>query len=430
MAKFNFYLKSHTGDKLTTINLRITSNSQSVFLSTGIKIPPSAWCKDKGSPYYQSSLKTKENPYPNEVNTELNRLLDTARRALSSINTKKPSPAEIKNRLLEFLNGNKSIGNQEKETSFFSFWDNYVAEKSNSINGRTNKLISTDRIKCINQTKSVIQDFENFTRFRVTFTTCGMDFYRKFSLYCSNQRGFRSNTFGKHICNIKSVLKKADILGIAVTQDFKLTEYRAPRELTSSIYLNEKEIDELIRLDLSASPHLSRTRDFFVIGCYTGLRWEDLTDLSKADFLDNDIFRIQLSKTPIKVTIPILDVVKPFFQKYWEQGRYVFPNRISNQKFNDQLKEISKMVPSLHQNVRYVSTIGGKEVTENYLKYEMVCSHTCRRSFATNMYFKGIKPYDIMKITGHRQIKQFYEYIKMSPDESANSFLEQYYRII
>jgi integrase len=224
-------------------------------------------------------------------------------------------------------------------------------------------------------------------------------------------------------------LKKADILGIAVTQDFKLTEYRAPRELTSSIYLNEKEIDELIRLDLSASPHLSRTRDFFVIGCYTGLRWEDLTDLSKADFLDNDIFRIQLSKTPIKVTIPILDVVKPFFQKYWGQGRYVFPNRISNQKFNDQLKEISKMVPSLHQNVRYVSTIGGKEVTENYLKYEMVCSHTCRRSFATNMYFKGIKPYDIMKITGHRQIKQFYEYIKMSPDESANSFLEQYYNL-
>jgi integrase len=159
------------------------------------------------------------------------------------------------------------------------------------------------------------------------------------------------------------------------------------------------------------------------------LRWEDLTDLSKAEFLDNDIFRIQLSKTPIKVTIPILDVVKPFFQKYWEQGRYVFPTRISNQKFNDQLKEISKMVPSLHQNVRYVSTIGGKEVVENYPKYEMVCSHTCRRSFATNMYFKGIKPYDIMKITGHRQIKQFYEYIKMSPDESANSFLEQYYNL-
>ena len=53
-------------------------------------------------------------------------------------------------------------------------------------------------------------------------------------------------------------------------------------------------------------------------------------------------------------------------------------------------------------------------------------SHTCRRSFATNMYLRGIDVFLIMKMTGHKTEKQFYEYIKIDAKESADKFLDQF----
>jgi integrase len=53
-----------------------------------------------------------------------------------------------------------------------------------------------------------------------------------------------------------------------------------------------------------------------------------------------------------------------------------------------------------------------------YPKYELVSSHTCRRSFATNLYGK-IDTLTIMKITGHLSERVFLDYIKITPKEYA-----------
>ncbi len=59
---------------------------------------------------------------------------------------------------------------------------------------------------------------------------------------------------------------------------------------------------------------------------------------------------------------------------------------------------------------------GKKEIiyrkkTGMYKKHELVSSHICRRSFATNIYGK-IDTLTIMKITGHKTEAQFLNYIK------------------
>jgi integrase len=302
----------------------------------------------------------------------------------------------------------------------------FVNVKSIKINTRTNKLISPSTIKCLNQSKQVLKDFEKATRFKVDFNTLNMEFYSKFSIYCEKIKKFRSNTFGKHIGNIKEVLKSAEIAGIKVVQDYKLQDYRAPRELTTSVYLMEYEISQLINLDLSQEEHLGRTRDFFVIGCYTGLRWSDFSNLGKADFTHKNLIRIIMVKTQKMVTIPILKPILPTLESYKTNGKYFFPKPISNQKFNEQIKEISRRIPCLNERVKYISTINGKEIIEEYFKWEMVSSHTCRRSFATNMYLRGIDTFLIMKMTGHKTEKQFYEYIKIDATESADKFLDQF----
>ena len=59
-----------------------------------------------------------------------------------------------------------------------------------------------------------------------------------------------------------------------------------------------------------------------------------------------------------------------------------------------------------------------------YKKHELVSSHICRRSFATNHYGKLPTPV-IMAVTGHQSSKQFMSYINKVPKDDAeilNSF--------
>src|SRR5688500_526098 len=61
-----------------------------------------------------------------------------------------------------------------------------------------------------------------------------------------------------------------------------------------------------------------------------------------------------------------------------------------------------------------------KDVIEVKPKYAWVTSHTCRRSFCTNEFLAGTPVELIMKISGHKSVKDFYKYIRITPEEAAN----------
>jgi len=52
-------------------------------------------------------------------------------------------------------------------------------------------------------------------------------------------------------------------------------------------------------------------------------------------------------------------------------------------------------------------------------KYNWVTSHTARRSFCTNEFLAGTPVFLIMKISGHKREKDFYRYIRVTPQEAA-----------
>lgn len=130
-------------------------------------------------------------------------------------------------------------------------------------------------------------------------------------------------------------------------------------------------------------------------------------------------------KTDFPVIIPLHRQVKEILNK--RQGN--FPRSISDQKFNDYIKIIC-------EKAGFTEVVSGARITETYVvekgkkttifrkklgkfpKYELVSSHICRRSFATNLYGK-IDTLTIMKITGHKTEAQFLNYIKITPKEYA-----------
>ncbi len=70
----------------------------------------------------------------------------------------------------------------------------------------------------------------------------------------------------------------------------------------------------------------------------------------------------------------------------------------------------------------------GTQRNENTMpKYRLMTTHTARRSFATNMYLKGVPSYIIMQITGHRTESAFLKYIKISNYMAANEIEKYWY---
>lgn len=79
------------------------------------------------------------------------------------------------------------------------------------------------------------------------------------------------------------------------------------------------------------------------------------------------------------------------------------------------------MVPELQTRVPMGRTVGGIRQEEARPKWELVTTHTARRSFATNFYRDGKTPIrTIRAITGHRTDAQFLRYVVLDNKAHAD----------
>jgi integrase len=116
--------------------------------------------------------------------------------------------------------------------------------------------------------------------------------------------------------------------------------------------------------------------------------------------------------------IPIDGTVTAILRKYNNQ----LPQAVSNQKFNDYIKEVSARCESL-QGIELLSYVkGGKDIKESVERWKMVSTHTARRSFCSNAYERGTPVNSIMAISGHKTEKAFLAYIKTSKRKQAEIF--------
>ena len=179
------------------------------------------------------------------------------------------------------------------------------------------------------------------------------------------------------------------------------------KETPDNIYLTEHEIKNMMALKAFEKPVYETVRDLFVIGCMTGMRFSDYSQLTLAK-INNGFIQITQQKTSGRVTIPIHPIVAQILAKYPDG----LPKCPANQKFNDCLKEIGKMMPELNQDFEKTLTRGRKAEATIYKKWELLQTHTARRSFCTNEYLAGTPTITIMAISGHKTDKSFMAYIK------------------
>ena len=208
------------------------------------------------------------------------------------------------------------------------------------------------------------------------------------------------------------------------------------------IYLTEAELQALYEMKLDG---LKETvRDVFLVGCYTCQRFSDYSRLERENFTTTAkgtrIVRIVQEKTGNSVVIPILnDNLLHIAEKY----DYEIPqvnDVVLNRYIKQILKELSETVPTLARLERTVLTMKERAKEERgevsfmrdakgYVvkpRYDLVSSHTARRSGITNLYLTGLfDSFQMMSVSGHKDEKTFNEYIKLSSDEIADAIAKK-----
>ncbi|WP_299089134.1 phage integrase SAM-like domain-containing protein [uncultured Bacteroides sp.] len=237
--------------------------------------------------------------------------------------------------------------------------------------------------------------------------------------------GLRHNTIVGYILKIQSMVRKASQYNYAVDPSYEGIDIRL--EETSAVFLSMNEITRIYYYKFEKQDKRrakERIRDLFVVGCLTALRYSDYSTLTKDNYQGDYIIK-RTKKTNVDVKIPAHDYVKEIFAKY--NGS--IPCGLCIQYFNKYLKVIMREI-GLNDKVTYSFTKGGKLQTVTREKWELISSHTARRSAATNMYLTGrMKTLEIMKLTGHRTEQNFFRYIRLTGDDMARAISgDMYFR--
>jgi integrase len=300
---------------------------------------------------------------------------------------------------------------KSREHNLFSFIQEFIDKAPTRIT-KTGRPVCYKQIREYNRTFYYLKKFAVAEQRKIDFKDVDLNFYYDFVEYLQSLK-LAQNTIGKKIQTLKIFLNSASDRNLNVNRQFKSHRFMAISEESESIYLNETELEKIYNLDLSENERLDRVRDLFLIGCWTGLRFSDWNKVTPENIKDG-FLELKQQKTGGAVVIPLHSVVTQIIKKH--NGE--LPELISSQKTNDYLKEVAQKA-GIKETVHKSITRGGIKVSKAYKKYELVTTHTGRRSFSTNLYRAGLDTLTIMQITGHKTEQAFLKYIKVTPREHA-----------
>jgi len=242
-------------------------------------------------------------------------------------------------------------------------------------------------------------------------------FYDSYTHFLFVHKNMVNNTVGTDIQCLKTFLSNLEKEGIRVNPEYR--EFKKHRDTSHmAIALTEEDIQRIKDLELTEK-QLIETRDLLIIQLHTAQRVSDLMSFKKEqiDFQNNTI-RITQIKTGNKVVLPLTVAAKTLFEKY--DFRLPVQDKAS---YNRNLKKLCRLA-GLEEQIETVKPQGHMRQILAKPKYELVSSHTIRRTAITLLLRKGVLPEYVMKVSGIKTYSVFQQYIKLSNEEAADAVRE------
>lgn len=341
-------------------------------------------------------------------------------------------------------NPKQFLSQEEKPMTFFEFVENFIQTAPTRKVNKTGALMNKRAIVQHQITFDYLNTFATYNnKVGFEFSDMNKSFYDEFVKYLQTFN-LASNTIGQKIKHLKLWLNEAYKLELHTEVKYKYA-FEGIQEKSDNVALDEIELQKLFDLDFSMATTkdaykykvlvmdkiagsykletLDIVRDGFLLECWTGCRFSDLGKITRKN-IKNGLISLKQQKTGAEVIIPLHPMSISILEKY----NYIPPKPVSNQRFNDVIKILCHIAEINVQEKKEI-TKGGIRQTNFYEKWELISSHTGRRSFATNNYRMGLDTYTIMKITGHKTEGSFLKYIKVKPEEHAQRMLDHWNKL-
>ena len=452
---------------LAQIKVRIQDRKSKthIRMGTGLYINHTIWERRNDEKYLDRFVKNKDVINTLEAASEIRRAIDAAYNAGHLLNNDEVREV-IHNIVYREEIAAAEAAEEEKarqeawenRMTLMKFIDKYIEEVSNggrqTVNG-TN--YSPNTVKSIKQALTQFRNFCKWSNKEYDFDDIDMQFYYDFTAYLKKElkdrkgnvikKAYNVNSVGKCIKELKVVMYTAESEGHHKNDVWKDKRFKGTRIDVDSIYLTKDDLAAIQAADLSKYDKGHEwARDIFMVGVWTAQRVSDYNNISKdqiethtkrwiEDVPDPEhpgqtkpeirtreimFINIRQQKTGAKVSIPVSSELRTILEKY----DFQLPH-LEDQVINRYLKDICKCA-GLTEDVEIVETTGGNPIRVRKPKYELVHTHTARRTGATLMYLSGMDVYDIIKITGHTSPVMLRKYIKADKLEVIEKITEKY----
>ena len=397
------------GDCTVYVEVSVTKQGEkkkAVRIPTNIKINADSW-----SPKSQSVIRGKSKDY-----YKINQMLISQKELVTDIIAELSQKGrfqltEIKQRYIEktapIIHG------------FFDIYDAFLKVKVQSM--------TRNGVKDFKTLRTHLSGFEKDRRDKIILSEIDNVFFEKFEIYLSSlkitekskdsdeakTKPFADSTILKNLQTLRVFLNSQHDRGMPVNMAYKTYKIRS-KESPALITLEPDEFRLLLKkVD---NERLEKVRKLFVLQCSSGLRYSDAVKITK-NHVRNDTIYMNSTKTRQKLQIPLNANSREILTECNFNASSI---TISNQKYNDYIKELCELV-GITQPIMRISYRGNKETQEPLKKHEIMSSHHGRRFFITQNLINGVRPEVIMSMTGHVDFRSFKKYIAITEQTRVNA---------
>jgi hypothetical protein len=431
MPKFNFNLRNPKALRPTPVYLVIRYRKYRIVYPTGERILPARWDKKEQRHNYallNPETKLQELTYNQKkeyyrvknFNARLTEIYSIAEKIfdtyLKQNDQEEPEPKEYR-LLLDVELEKKRFARKD----LFTYLNNFIEDRRKIAvkNGKDHQRGASYRSYA--QLYKHLTDYIYHVEAEIDFKDIDVDFYYTFADFLRKHKNLLPNTIGKQIKSLKSILNSATINGLNNNMIYKSKFFKVITEKVDNITLDNSELDQFAKLDLSGNTLLDQVRDIFLLSARTGLRY---VEFGRIRSVDTQKKTIELTSPDDKfcVSIPLHPDLVHFHAKYNGITPGNLPAALSNVQMNASIKQICSRIPELLEGTEIdldKKKKGERYTIPNAPKFELVSMQTARRSFFINQYRQGMDVYMLMVISGHKTQDNFLKFIGVTPGEHA-----------
>ncbi|MEJ5088838.1 site-specific integrase [Sphingobacterium faecium] len=390
---FNFFLRNTLA--YSSIDLKFTDKQHHVhFFNTPFKIRNSDWDQSKERP---------KNIYA-KTHKKLNAKLDRIKIAIAEYAREKEREKEKISKIAIEKIINKFASPSEiyyPEGTLLYYMQSYISSRVH--------LISQTTYKRYMVFFRLLERFEGNITKHIQLEEVNSSFVKNFLRFGEIEE-YSKSTIYRTVDFVRTILNYVEKRGIR-TFSYEL-EIPKKRNINQLLTLTE---DELITIKRTPIPiHLKAAKDWLIISCYVGQRVSDFMNfqmemMAVIDGIPCMSFKQQ--KTQKDILLPL----HPIALEVMSENNQAFPLRLSNQKYNEQIKQVVQLAGI--KNLVKVHKRNGHRGQDMVLqKWQAITSHIGRRSFASNFYGKIPTPL-LMEATGHSTEQMFNRYVSLANTE-------------